>query len=47
MFRVVLKHRDDGTSLVQFVQAGSSEKAKAKLEKFSKFYKFNSVERVR
>jgi hypothetical protein len=46
MFRVVLKHRDDGTPLIQFVAAGSAEKAKEKMSKFFTFYKVNSVEKL-
>lgn len=46
MYRIVLRHKDDGRTLVDYVQAGSTEKAREKMSKHLTFYKINSVERL-
>lgn len=46
MYRIVLRHRDDGRTLVCNVPAGSDAKARAKVSKHLTFYKINTVERM-
>lgn len=46
MYRIVLRHKDDGKTLVDYVTAGNERKARDKVSKFLSFYKINSVEKI-